>query len=110
MRCWKCGYEMEDPPMGKVSFRAVCEKCCAGLHCCCNCIYHKIGAPNECAIPGTIHIVDREANNFCEDFKLKGTGPVKSGDPKEAERRLFGEVDHEEKQEKDPKKRFDSLF
>lgn len=109
MKCWKCGAELPDPAWGKISFRAVCEKCLASLHCCCNCLHHKLGAPNECAIPGTSRIVDREAGNFCEEYKLKGTGPVQTGDPNAAARRLFGDEGEDEK-EKDPKKRFDSLF
>lgn len=115
MKCWSCGTELPDPSWGKLSFRAMCDVCFASLHCCNNCVNHKLGAPNECAIPGTPRIVDRGAANFCEDFKLKGTGPVKTGDPGEAARRLFrdegeegGKGDDEKK--KDPKKRFDSLF
>jgi hypothetical protein len=108
MKCWKCGANLPEATE-KMSFRAVCEKCHASLHCCCNCVYHKIGAPNECAIPGTSPIIDREGGNFCEEFKAKGSGPVKTGDPNEAARRLFGESGDIEK-EKDPKKRFDSLF
>ncbi len=27
------------------------------------------GKPNECYIPGTETIRDREANNYCDDFK-----------------------------------------
>ncbi|MBA3815205.1 MAG: hypothetical protein H0X29_01535 [Parachlamydiaceae bacterium] len=109
MKCWNCGSELPDPAWGKLSFRAMCDNCFASLHSCRNCVHHKPGASNECAIPGTIRIIDRGAANFCEEFKLKGTGPVKTADPSDAARRLFGDEAAEEK-DKDPKKRFNSLF
>lgn len=90
MLCWSCGHAMPDPQFGKLSFRAVCDKCGMGLHCCLNCKYYAPGRPNDCAVPGTDFIADRAANNFCEEFSILGKGPVP----------------------KDPnvKKRFDDLF
>ena len=29
------------------------------------------GKPNDCAVPGTEYVRDREAANFCEEFKVK---------------------------------------
>ncbi len=111
MKCWKCGLELAELTWGKLSFRAICDGCFSSLHCCNNCVHHKLGAPNECLIPGTPRIVDRSAANFCEDFKVKGTGPVKSGDPKAAARRLFKDEDNEnDETDEDPKKKFDRLF
>lgn len=111
MKCWNCGADQPDPPWGKLSFRAVCEKCYSSLHCCRNCVHHKPGAPNECAVPGTLYIADRSAANFCEDFKLKGTGPIKTGDPNAAAKRLFGDDGNDSNEKNnDPKKKFDSLF
>jgi len=109
MLCWKCGKEQEDAPSGRLAFRAICEACSAWLHCCCNCQNYKPGLPNDCASPGTEHIADREACNFCEEFQLLGKGPIKKGDPKKAAYRLFGK---EEKRSEDrsSKDRFDSLF
>lgn len=108
MKCWKCGAEQETPSDKKISFRALCEKCGAWLHCCKNCRNYKPGLPNDCAIPGTEYIADREANNYCEEYQLLGTGPLKTGDVNEAARRLFG--DEENKKEGTPKNPFDSLF
>lgn len=106
MKCWKCDYETEDPPLGKLSFRAICEHCSAWLHCCKNCKNYKRGLPNDCMIPGTEIITDREASNFCEEFKLLGIGPSVFSDPKNAAKKLF-------KDEADPQLRpkgFNSLF
>lgn len=95
MKCWKCGAEQEDPPGGKLSFRATCSNCHAWLHCCNNCKNYKPGLPNDCAIPGTELIADREANNFCDEFQLLGQGAASKKDPKdlrkEIEKRLFGD-------------------
>ncbi len=89
MNCWKCGINLADPPDGRLSFRATCDKCMAWLHCCKNCLNYKPGAPNDCAVPGTEYIADREAANFCEEFKLSGKAPVKTADPNEIAKRLF---------------------
>lgn len=107
MKCWHCGCDLTDSS-DKLSFRAICDKCGASLHCCRNCVYYKPGLPNDCAVPNTDFVADRMASNFCEEFKLLGKGPQTKVDPGEASRRLFGE-DIQPK-DTDPKKRFDNLF
>lgn len=72
MKCWKCGTEQETSD-GKVSFRAVCDRCNFGLHSCCNCRFYQPGRANDCLIPGTEFVSDREANNFCDEFKAATT-------------------------------------
>jgi hypothetical protein len=52
----------------KVSFRAICEFCEADLHVCQNCQYYSTGRPNDCLVPNTEYVSDREKNNFCEEF------------------------------------------
>ena len=76
----------------KVSFRAECSHCGADLHVCVNCKNHALGKPNECKIPGTDPIRDREKANFCEEFQVK-TDLEKNENADEAlkrARRLFG--------------------
>jgi hypothetical protein len=80
MKCWVCGALIEMPLNGKISFRATCEKCNADLHCCKNCKFYKVGKPNDCLIPGTEFIADREKNNYCEDFSMLGIGPTPKDD------------------------------
>lgn len=75
MKCWKCSTELPDPPNGKLSFRETCDRCQSWLHCCKNCQFYKPGRANDCLIPGTEYIADREAANYCEEFKLLGKGP-----------------------------------
>lgn len=74
MNCWKCGVQLQNLDR-KISFRAECDQCGAALHCCKNCKYYAPGRPNDCAVPGTDFIADREANNFCEEFCLLGKPP-----------------------------------
>lgn len=74
MHCWTCGALLPDAER-KISFRAVCEKCGAALHCCKNCKNYAPGRPNDCAVPGTDYVPDRAANNFCEEFSLLGLPP-----------------------------------
>lgn len=70
MICWKCKKELE--PEMKLTFRAVCPHCDRDLHVCVNCRFYAPGKPNDCAVPGTDFIRDREAVNFCEEFRVKG--------------------------------------
>lgn len=109
MHCWNCGALLSLP--GKLSFRASCDHCHASLHCCRNCVYYKPGLPNDCMVPGTDFVPDRESNNFCEEFKMLGKAPEEKIDPKQIERRLFGEEPSQNDQRNDdPKNRFNGLF
>ncbi|WP_154017857.1 hypothetical protein [Candidatus Protochlamydia phocaeensis] len=89
MYCWHCGASLSDPLYGKLSFREVCDKCGSSLHCCRNCKNYRPGLPNDCAVPGTDYIADREANNFCEDFTLLGQPPAP---PKQNAKRSFDDL------------------
>lgn len=93
MKCWYCHIDLEDPPNGKIAFRASCDKCGSWLHCCKNCKNYKPGLPNDCAVPGTDYIADREKNNFCEEFQLltKSGGGKTPPSASDIERRLFGD-------------------
>lgn len=73
MYCWKCGIKLD--LIGKVSFRASCDKCTADLHCCRNCKFYMPGKPNDCLVPGTEWVADREKANLCEDFAILGKPP-----------------------------------
>ena len=75
MNCWKCCKSID---VVKVGFRDVCPHCDIDLHTCTNCRYYAPGKPNDCAVPGTDFIRDREAANFCEEFKVKTDFPQKS--------------------------------
>lgn len=92
LKCWYCGAELEELPDKKITFRASCDKCGSWLHCCKNCKNYKPGLPNDCAIPGTDFIADREKNNFCEEFQvLIPKNSKNSPNLKDIEKRLFGD-------------------
>lgn len=88
--CWKCHKAIADLP-AKLSFRAVCPHCGIDLHTCTNCRYYAPGKPNDCAVPGTEFIRDREAANFCEEFKPKidSSGPPDRDKGKDKFKSLF---------------------
>ncbi len=76
MNCWKCARVVSEGPV-KVGFRDVCPHCGIDLHTCTNCHYYAPGKPNDCAVPGTDFVRDREAANFCEEFKpRRGASPT----------------------------------
>jgi hypothetical protein len=72
MNCWKCHKSISDTPI-KLGFRAECSHCGVALHVCVNCRYYSVGKPNDCSVPGTDRITDREAMNFCEEFAPRTT-------------------------------------
>lgn len=84
--CWKCQGETPDP----IRFRSTCPHCEIDLHCCVNCRYYSPGKPNDCIVPGTEYVRDREAANFCEDFKVKlPQGKMETEDKKKKFLSLF---------------------
>lgn len=114
MDCWKCGKKLEElteehrvqGSISKVDFRASCPYCQAWLHCCRNCKHYKRGLPNDCEVPDTEFISDREGKNLCDDFLLLGEKQGSIASPEEVAKRLFGDEPKEEKK-KNP---FDDLF
>lgn len=69
MNCWKCSKSLDDTL--KIGFRTVCNHCDTDLHVCINCKYYAPGKPNDCIVPGTERLIDKEKGNYCEDFKPK---------------------------------------
>lgn len=90
--CWKCGKEISDLTE-KVPFRFTCPFCDSYQHCCVNCKNYQVGLPNDCKIPGTEFVADRQSFNYCEEFSLLGNAPKKGKDPKDVLKRLFGDED-----------------
>lgn len=89
MICYSCNKILDLPT--KISFRTSCPHCGKDLHSCMGCEYYSPGKPNDCLVPGTEFVKDRERNNLCEDFQVRKK--PSSSTPK-----------------KDAKNRFDSLF
>ncbi len=77
MHCSKCGEFQEEDALRKISFREDCASCGASLHSCVNCKYYQVGLSNDCKIPGTERVADREAGNFCDEFKPSDKAHVK---------------------------------
>lgn len=80
MNCWKCAKSINDESV-KIAFRSVCPHCGVDLHTCTNCKYYAPGKPNDCIVPGTEWVRDREKSNLCEDFRVK-VDPLQKGDQK----------------------------
>jgi hypothetical protein len=109
MRCWKCNAEQKSLPDGKLPFRATCEQCDFYLHTCVNCKYYKQGQPNDCLIPGTEFVRDRETFNYCDEFVPKGKEGNQTTTPSDVAKKLFGDDDFPTKNS-DSKDAFNSLF
>ena len=89
IECWKCHRQVDVG--SKISFRAVCLFCGIDWHVCTNCRYYSPGKPNECLIPGTEYIRDREMANFCEDFVIKLPVLSSPEGPMKKAKQIFGE-------------------
>lgn len=76
--CWKCCKELS---VEKVSFRLECPFCGTDQHTCKNCRFYEVGKPNDCKVPGTDPIRDREARNFCEEYKTALSPPSSNSNP-----------------------------
>ncbi len=76
----------------KIGFRATCPLCESDLHVCKGCKFFCLGKPNDCLVPGTDPIKDREKNNLCEEFQ---------------QNTLLSKIEGDQKNHR---KRFDDLF
>lgn len=85
--CWKCGKPLEIQE--KIPFRATCPHCHAYLHSCKNCKNYSPGLPNDCKIPGTDPISDREAGNYCDEFTPLNQLKEKPSQKKDPFQKLF---------------------
>lgn len=110
LRCHKCGAPWESDKR-QPGFKEVCVKCGAYLHCCRNCRFHKVTAPNQCQIPNTEPVADRSGLNFCEEFEFNskpnnavGLNPAVQN-ARDAFAKLFGD-----EPDTSPPLRFDDLF
>ena len=104
MICYKCKFKI-DLTGTKLKFRDTCDNCGVDLHVCRNCKYYLVGKPNDCIVPNTEYIADREKFNFCEDFVPIEKEKEKPLDKTDISKKLFGEDN-----DGDSPSSFDSLF
>lgn len=69
--CHKCGAPWQKGEQRQPGFKESCSQCGAYLHCCRNCRFHRPSAHNQCYIPNTEHVGNREGLNFCEEFEFR---------------------------------------
>ena len=75
MTCWRCFFPIE---IKKLSFREQCPKCGVDLHVCLACRFYFPGKPNDCAVPGTDWVRERDRMNLCDEFSVKLQSEKKS--------------------------------
>lgn len=102
MLCHHCKKDIEIDK--KVSFRQTCPNCDWDFHCCLNCKHYLQGKPNDCFIPNIDLVLDKQSNNFCEEFKPTEKKEHKTKDINQTGKSLF--KDHDEIKKTD----FNSLF
>ncbi|HOK08582.1 MAG TPA: hypothetical protein PLT82_01305 [Candidatus Hydrogenedens sp.] len=69
--CYRCGTPWESFTKKQPGVKETCTKCNAYLHCCMNCRWYLPGKPNDCLIPNTDKVANREGPNFCDFFEIK---------------------------------------
>ncbi len=92
VHCYKCKSKL-DLPNKKIGFRQTCQVCFADLHVCKNCKHYCIGKPNDCNVPNTEFVSDKEKNNFCEDFEINQKVDTQNKTKEDISKKLF--KDHE---------------
>ncbi len=107
--CHKCGASWESDKR-QPGFKEICSECSAYLHCCRNCRFHTPSAHNQCYIPNTEYVADREKLNFCEEFEFREGAPQsdvnasRKQQARDALDAVFGDDDEK------PPPSFDNLF
>lgn len=92
--CYRCGKEWTSLTKKQPGVKETCPQCNAYLHCCRNCKWYLPGKPNDCYIPNTDKVANKEGANFCDFFEFKEGG---------------NNADWEKKRE-EAKKNFEDLF
>jgi len=69
-QCHRCGAPWDGGGKKQPGVKDICDNCSAYLHCCLNCRYYDPSAHNECYIPTTDWVGDKEACNFCDEFEF----------------------------------------
>jgi hypothetical protein len=106
MLCFKCKNKLNLP--NKIGFKETCPFCEADLHVCKNCKYYMPGKPNDCNVPNTEFVSDKEKYNFCEEFKFNKKINTQSNikTKKDISKKLFKDSDDNDFENNS----FDSLF
>jgi len=109
--CWKCSKEVYTPE-GRISFKSICEFCLSWQHACINCKFYKAGRANDCLVPNTEFVSDRELSNFCDEFKKNNNSSSSASFPTSSSvsKQLFGEEEKSLKKPENPEDHFKSLF
>ncbi len=68
-RCHRCQREWVSAKR-QPGVKEFCEGCAAYLHCCRNCRHFAPTLHNQCAIPTTEWVGDKEGANFCDEFEF----------------------------------------
>lgn len=105
--CYKCKKQLSLPE-SKIPFRFSCDYCLSDLHVCKNCTYYAVGQPNDCRVPGTEFVSDREKANFCEEFRLKDQ--KNSSDDKKSLHEVADHLFGPSKEPHDNNKTFEDFF
>jgi hypothetical protein len=73
MYCYKCSREivLEVRPRRE----DICPDCSAYLHCCFNCRFYDVKAPNQCREPMAVPVKEKDLGNVCHYFESSREKP-----------------------------------
>ncbi|MBN1349349.1 hypothetical protein JXJ21_08065 [candidate division KSB1 bacterium] len=74
MNCFKCGMEIQLDI--KPRSKDTCSRCDSYLHCCYNCRFYDVKAPNQCREPMAIPQKDKDLGNNCHYFEIRKDKPT----------------------------------
>ena len=116
MDCYHCHSPLEDDLKAKpkITFRSVCESCNFDLHVCLSCKFYSPGKPNDCCIPNIDKVIDKEKNNFCDEFVYNDQPFIDAkskNQKKQIVKKLFkDEDDNQDQNDQTSTKSFEGLF
>ncbi|KAA3615391.1 MAG: hypothetical protein DWQ05_13625 [Calditrichaeota bacterium] len=86
MYCHHCQSEISvDLPVRR---QETCPKCSSYLHCCKNCRFYDLHAPQQCKEPIAELVSNKESGNFCGYFEPASEKPAIDKSAEEARKKL----------------------
>lgn len=72
VKCYRCEKDIGQASASRVGRNDECPHCSSYIHCCFMCNFYDKNAYNECREPSADRVVEKEKNNFCDFYVLKG--------------------------------------
>lgn len=80
VKCFNCNTTLEFEGGSKIHRSEECPKCFSDLYCCKMCTHYDTKSYNECRETQAERITEKDKNNFCDFFVLRGSSNNSNGE------------------------------